>query len=722
MYVNAWLSPCLGTSTVLENSCDAVRTTNIRLNNVLLTPEIQQVRFVAVLEVAEYARNNWIVELWYGRKDCEWESAAFAQASATDLTVHDASKHMGLEKLIYTLNLPNFGNSSPLKFTLRFKSDINGPWIWIRDQTHAEDGQIIFRQPTVAASITFDHLFSEPDTNFSAKSIASQTPGVDVFDVSAPAPALNDEWSSTSMGTPTALEHFYALVNIVTLTHCSRKTDDLTGKAPLTRILCRQGVAISLWDHGSHRPPQRWNLYGGIMVRWVGILHMNSLGRELTQDRILDSLQDLHDNGIFVTTVIIDDNWQSLDNKMRWDKFEANEYFPNGLKGLTAEIRRRFKHIKHIAVWHAVIGYWEGIAPEFLRDSGIDSVKCIQNKRAEAFFGRVIYCMAMVPQIFFHSLLHKNGPAVLVRNSDDFYPDIPDSHLWHLFCNAMNNIFTNHLNCLPDWDMFQTSLPVYGGVHAAGRCISGGPIYITDSPGSHSVPILNQMSAASVREPDRLIVLRPSRISLPLDPYVAYNGNRLLKLATIFGSTSMLAVFNVSSCENSELISLLEFRGLKEKTLYVVRQQSTGKIFGPATTATDNTLVSLTLAVAGWEFLSAFPVQSRGSFEVGVLGLVSQLAGAAGVVDSLVADDGKVTAVSVTVKALGVLGFYISDLKTRKIDDLFVTIANTPVPVHTVTKSQMDSTVLEVDIETAWREKGLRTRWSNEVVVKLFLE
>ncbi|KAF8542530.1 hypothetical protein BDD12DRAFT_359099 [Trichophaea hybrida] len=196
MYVNAWLSPCLGTSTVLENSCDA------------------QVRFVAVLEVAEYARNNWIVELWYGRKDCEWESAAFAQASATDLTVHDASKHMGLEKLIYTLNLPNFGNSSPLKFTLRFKSDINGPWIWIRDQTHAEDGQIIFRQPTVAASITFDHLFSEPDTNFSAKSIASQTPGVDVFDVSAPAPALNDEWSSTSMGTPTALEHFYALVKI----------------------------------------------------------------------------------------------------------------------------------------------------------------------------------------------------------------------------------------------------------------------------------------------------------------------------------------------------------------------------------------------------------------------------------------------------------------------------------------------------------------------------
>jgi len=204
--------------------------------------------------------------------------------------------------------------------------------------------------------------------------------------------------------------------------------------------------------------------------------------------------------------------------------------------------------------------------------------------------------------------------------------------------------------------MFQTSLPVYGGVHAAGRCISGGPIYITDSPDSHSSHLVNQMSAASVRDPDCLITLRPSRLCLPLDPYIPYNGNRLLKLANVFGGTSMLAVFNVSSNENSDLISLTEFEGLREKTAYVVRQQSTGKVFGPATTATDNTLVSLTLASAGWEFLSAVPVQRRGAFEVGVLGLVSQLTGAAGVVDSLVGDDGQLTAVSVTVKALGVLG------------------------------------------------------------------
>lgn len=68
------------------------------------------------------------------------------------------------------------------------------------------------------------------------------------------------------------------------------------------------------------------------------------------------------------------------DNDRRWDKFEANANFPKGLAHTTSEIRRRFKNIKHIAVWHALVsivskaiqgcslinnqlGYWEGIAP-----------------------------------------------------------------------------------------------------------------------------------------------------------------------------------------------------------------------------------------------------------------------------------------------------------------------------------------------------------------------
>jgi hypothetical protein len=470
------------------------------------------------------------------------------------------------------------------------------------------------------------------------------------------------------------------------------------------------------------QPLWRESWYDGL-----GYCTWNSLGRELTQDRILGSLQDLHDAGIFVTTLIVDDNWQSLDAHRRWDKFEANEYFPQGLKGFTSEVKRRFPNIKHIAVWHAIIGYWEGVSPNgwiaknyktttikwhggwdvtvvdetdisrlyndfytFLSRSGVDSIKCdVQVSLTEFdhatdrarllpayqsalhisslrhFQGRIIYCMSQCPQLMLPSLLPKTSPTVLLRNSDDFFPDIPDSHLWHLFCNAMNNIYTSHLNVLPDWDMFQTSLPIYGGVHAAGRCISGGPIYITDSPGAHSLPLVRGMAAQSIKDKNRLVILRPSEVAMPVDPYVAYNGNRLLKVTNVFNrggsrgsSSSMMAVFNVSSSENLEIIKVSEFRGIKEGGEYLVRQHGTGKCF---TVTTGDQLIVLTLKQAGWEVFRVVELKGK----VAVLGLLEQIAGVAGVVDEIVGEK----EVMVKLKALGVLGKFLRSSGFAKLDD-----------------------------------------------------
>ena len=66
-------------------------------------------------------------------------------------------------------------------------------------------------------------------------------------------------------------------------------------------------------------------------------------------------------------------------------------------------------------------------------------------------------------------------------------------------------------------------------------------------------------------------------------------------------------------------------------------------------------------------------------------------------------------------------GFYVSNLEERKIEDLFMTIMDRPIPVETVSKSFVDPTVLEVDIEKAWKKMGLRATWSNETVLKFFL-
>lgn len=41
------------------------------------------------------------------------------------------------------------------------------------------------------------------------------------------------------------------------------------------------------------------------------------------------------------------------------------------------------------------------------------------------FRGKSIACMAQVPQIAFHTMMRADMPKLLMRNSDDFFPDEP---------------------------------------------------------------------------------------------------------------------------------------------------------------------------------------------------------------------------------------------------------------------------------------------------------
>jgi hypothetical protein len=56
-----------------------------------------------------------------------------------------------------------------------------------------------------------------------------------------------------------------------------------------------------------------------------------------------------------------------------------------------------------------------------------------------------------------------------------------------------------------------------------------------------------------------------------------------------------------------------------------------------------------------------------------------------------------------------------------KLDSHFmVTILGQAIPPHTVSVSKVDKHVLEIDVETAWKELRLDSGWSNEVEVKLY--
>lgn len=455
----------------------------------------------------------------------------------------------------------------------------------------------------------------------------------------------------------------------------------------------------------------------------------NGLGQGLNEDKIFEALNSLESHGIKITNLIIDDNWQSLDNAGQdqfnrgMTEFEANkEGFPNGLQVTASEIRRRHLSIQHIAVWHAMLGYWGAISPTgkiaedyktvqakkpggghwtcidpddvnrfyndfyiFLSSCGVDSVKtdaqCMLDDLDSArdrrlmitayqdawtiahlrhFDARAISCMSQAPPIIFHEQMRTSNPQILVRNSDDFFPDIENSHPWHVFSNAHNALLTQHLNVLPDWDMFQTSHP-WAWFHGAARCVSGGPVYITDIPGKHDTDLIKEMTAETIH--DKTVILRPHRVAKSSNAYRGYDEHKLLHVNTFCGDAekgiSILGVFNVSQQPLTEIITLKDFPGTEDDT-YVVRSHVDGNVCDPCTQESSCT-VCIDLDVKGYDILSAYPVRrfelKHGAVHIANLGLLGKMTGAAAIVstDFRVENPGRIR-IWTALKALGTLG------------------------------------------------------------------
>lgn len=282
-----------------------------------------------------------------------------------------------------------------------------------------------------------------------------------------------------------------------------------------------------------------------------------------------------------------------------WSEFEADRNaFPSGLRSVVAQIRNLHPALQNIIVWHAILGYWGGISPNgliaktystikvaqegenshpltvvgkpdvsrlyndfyrFLAESGIDGVKAdaqvmidmlkdapdrrdlistyldVSSKTSEEYFGgKTISCMSQFPYSLFHSQLPRSRGEFSLRNSDDFFPDVPRSHPWHIWANAHNAIVTQFLNAVPDWDMFQT-VHSYAEFHAAARCVSGSPIYITDIPGMHNMHLIKQMTATTPL--GQTVVLRPSVLGKSMCAYAGYEDGLLLKIGSYNGKS-----------------------------------------------------------------------------------------------------------------------------------------------------------------------------------------
>ncbi|KFY05577.1 hypothetical protein V491_09093, partial [Pseudogymnoascus sp. VKM F-3775] len=135
--------------------------------------------------------------------------------------------------------------------------------------------------------------------------------------------------------------------------------------------------------------------------------------------------------------------------------------------------------------------------------------------------------------------------------------------------------------------------------------------------------------------------------------------------------------------------------------------------------------------VRGYDILSAFPLRGflrpaskeDDTLWVASLGLLGKMSGAAAVVSSemTLLGNGRIEIVS-SLKALGVWGVYLSNLPSIQPSlesSILVTIRGQVIPFASVSINADSPHVLEIDVQRAWTELGLKAGYSNEVQVTL---
>lgn len=102
------------------------------------------------------------------------------------------------------------------------------------------------------------------------------------------------------------------------------------------------------------------------------------------------------------------------------------------------------------------------------------------------FGGNMISCMAHASEIWYNAKFNN-----LSRGSDDFFPLRPATHGMHVYTNAMSGAWFGEFMWI-DWDMFE-STNTFGPYHAAGRAVSGSPVYVADKPGENNSELIRKL-------------------------------------------------------------------------------------------------------------------------------------------------------------------------------------------------------------------------------------
>ena len=349
------------------------------------------------------------------------------------------------------------------------------------------------------------------------------------------------------------------------------------------------------------------------IYRGLGWCTWNAFYHDVTEQGILEKLEEFRAKGVPVKWVMIDDGWSQFAgyNSFELTSFtEDRKKFPNGLKGCIRKMKEEYG-VEAVGVWHALTGYWYGIEKEsglaqdqrhnleetnagwlipggesaygffrkwhgYLKEQGVDFVKIdtqgnvleflvgkkdclkkaiqiqsdIDRSVVEVFGGNVINCMGMNNI----NALHRPYTA-LSRNSDDFFPDKEGSFKTHLIQNAFNAVFHGCLfHC--DYDMWWTNHES-AKQNSILRAISGGPVYLSDKVGDTRTEYLR----LSLKN-DGSIDLCDGPALPTMDCLYQDPANGVLKLYNTMGQVGVVAVFNLSEQEQTVCVSPKDFSGI----------------------------------------------------------------------------------------------------------------------------------------------------------------
>lgn len=443
------------------------------------------------------------------------------------------------------------------------------------------------------------------------------------------------------------------------------------------------------------------------MVRYLGWCSWDAFYTEVTEEKLRQKAEELMEKKVPVKWMLIDDGWLSTQDKLLCDFAPDKNKFPNGFKEMIKDIKSE-GDIKWFGVWHALGGYWGGIAPEsdlalrerdylyrtvngklipspksgehFYRDwyeglrrQGIDFVKVDGQSAVPYYFenslpvceaargmdqalesgafymeGAIINCMGMAME----NILARPASAVS-RNSDDFVPGRENGFAEHLLQNAYNAVYHDELYFC-DWDMFWTEHEDCVK-HSLLRAVSGGPVYVSDPVGQTNPEVLKPLvyGDGKILMMDRAV--KPTEDCMFSDPMES----GVLKLHNVaswgeYGKGGGIAVYNLTGRRQPYTFKPADISDIEMSDMYWVYD-----FFGKKVSALSrNETYEGALEEDGFAWFVMLPKSKTGS----CLGLLNKYAGFTAV-ESI---QEKEEAQTVVVRESGLLG-WISEREPRKV-------------------------------------------------------